>query len=157
MSVQSDAVFENLLIVRCQNGDDAAYAELISRYQTRLHYYLRQLVRDREAIDDLYQDVWFDVFQSLSKLKDAQAFPAWLFRIAHDRACRFLRRRGVVYQLDSSPDVTDASFDSPDQQWTAQDVYHAIDQIMPAHREILVLRYLQHFDYSEIADILGCP
>ena len=64
---------------------------------------------------------------------------------------------GVVYQLDSSPDVTDASFDSPDQQWTAQDVYHAIDQIMPAHREILVLRYLQHFDYSEIADILGCP
>ena len=68
MSVQSDAVFENLLIVRCQNGDDAAYAELISRYQTRLHYdYLRQLVRDREAIDDLYQDVWFDVFQSLKK------------------------------------------------------------------------------------------
>ncbi|HQR09050.1 MAG TPA: sigma-70 family RNA polymerase sigma factor [Gemmatales bacterium] len=157
MPVSTDTVLEKLLIVRCQTGDGAAYAELIARHQTALFRYLQQSIRDQETVNDLYQDIWFDVFQSLAKLKDTQAFPAWLFRIAHDRVCRFYRKRGMVYQSTSLEEVTDHLGEVVDHDWDYQEVHRAFDQLMPVHREVLVLRYLNEFEYAEIATILGCP
>src|SRR5688500_13895608 len=92
---QLDRLYERLLVLRCQTGDEAAFTEIVARYTPRLRVYLRQMLGDAHAADDALQDVWLDVLRAVGRLQDAGAFAAWLYRIARDRAYRLLRRRGV--------------------------------------------------------------
>src|SRR4051812_16607808 len=95
---QLDRLYERVLVVRCQAGDARAFAELIERYQPRLREFLRRMLGGGGAgdADDVLQDVWFDVFRSVGKLRDTNAFATWLYRIARDRAYRVIRRRGLA-------------------------------------------------------------
>lgn len=146
-----------MLVLRCQAGDGPAFAELFESYGPRLRYYLRKLVGDALEADDLLQDVWFDVFRALPKLADPAAFPAWLYRVARDRAFRRLRRRrppcGPV--ADHEPEDRadrDGEFTADDVAW----VHAALDRLPPEHREVLVLRFLEGMPYGDIARVVGC-
>src|SRR6187402_3133800 len=109
---QLDRLYERVLVLRCQTGDEAAFAEIVARYTPRLRLYLRQMLGgDAHTADDALQDVWLDVFRALGRLDDAGAFAAWLYRIARDRAYRILRRRGIVTMttMDDASQVTAAA------------------------------------------------
>jgi RNA polymerase sigma-70 factor (ECF subfamily) len=98
MNDPADQIYERVLVVRCQAGDDAALAELVERYQPRLHYYLRKMLAGSPVAEDAAQDVWYDVVRALPGLLNPGAFRAWLYRIARDRAWRILRRRPPPHQ-----------------------------------------------------------
>src|SRR4051812_1340893 len=109
-------------------------------------------------VDDLLQDVWFDVFRGLPRLADPGAFPAWLYRLARDRAFRRLRRRRSPCQPVPEQELTDR----PDREdeFTADDiawVHAALDRLPPEHREGLVLRFLGGMAYGDVARVIGCP
>src|ERR1700722_15037259 len=91
MTDTSDRLYERVLVLRCQAGDEAAFTELVERIQPGLRYYLCKMLHDAQDAEDTLQDVWLDVFHSVSRLADAGAFRAWLYRIARDRALRLLR------------------------------------------------------------------
>src|SRR5438105_3226823 len=91
MTDTPDRLYERVLVLRCQAGDEDAFAELVERYQPRLRYFLRKMLRPAEATEDALQDVWLAVFRGLARLADVGAFRAWLYRIARDRALRELR------------------------------------------------------------------
>src|SRR5262249_60009676 len=93
MADPRDWLYERVLVLRCQGGDGDAFAELVERYQPRLRYYLRKMIREAHAAEDALQDVWLDVFRSVPRLAEAGAFRAWLYRVARDRAFRELRKR----------------------------------------------------------------
>src|SRR5262249_20877543 len=93
MTDTADRLYERLLVLRCQAGDKAAFVELVERFEPRMRYYLRKMLRDAHVVEDVVQDVWVDVFRAVSRLADVDAFRAWLYRIAHDRAVRELRKR----------------------------------------------------------------
>src|SRR4051812_44770159 len=106
MTDTADELYERLLVLRCQAGDEAAFAELVERYQPRLRYYLRKMLAGTDRADDVYQDVWFDVFRAVPRLANPGAFRAWLYRITRDRALRELRRR-PPHQPLADADVPD--------------------------------------------------
>jgi hypothetical protein len=93
MAVDTDRLYEQLLVLRCQAGDEVAFEEIVGRYGPRLRYYLRKLLEDNDSVDDAIQDVWLDVLKSVTRLAEPAAFSTWLYRIAHARACREFRRR----------------------------------------------------------------
>src|SRR3954463_4307193 len=101
MTDQAEQIYERLLVVRAQAGDDAAFAELVERFSPRLRYFLRKLLgperhRGRslqsDDAEDALQDVWLDALRALPRLNDPQALVAWLYRIARDRAFARLRK-----------------------------------------------------------------
>ena len=61
-----DRIYERVLVLRCQAGDEAAFAELVGRYAPRLRYYLRRLL-DGEP-DDVMQEVWRAVARSCTDI-----------------------------------------------------------------------------------------
>jgi len=156
MSDTTDRLYERVLVLRCQAEDETAFAELVERYQPRLRYYLRKMLRDGHAAEDALQEVWLDVFRGIGRLLDAGAFRAWLYRIARARALRRFRQRQPVTQPLDEDIVEDESDETP---FTAEDVerVHAgLDVLGPDHREVLVLRYIETMSYEEIAGVLGC-
>jgi RNA polymerase sigma-70 factor (ECF subfamily) len=147
-------LYEQVLVVRCQAGDEAAFAELVERYAPRLRYYLRRML-DAGDPDDVIQDVWLDVFRGLPALNNAAAFPAWLYRVARDRVMRTLRRRPNVQPLMDAdvPDEAEESFSAED----AACIHAALSQLPPEQREVLVLRFLEEMSYDDVAHVIGCP
>jgi RNA polymerase sigma-70 factor (ECF subfamily) len=158
MSDEAERLYEHLLVLRCQTGDEDAYRELVARFGPRLHYFLLKLVARADRAEDLAQETWIDVLRQLPCLKDAAAFTTWLYRIAHGKAMLAARRAGrdpvitndVEYLAEQEEDV---SF-SPEQ---AARIHAALDRLDPPYREVLVLRFLEELNYEDISEIVGCP
>jgi len=157
MSDEAERLYERLLVLRCQTGDDDAYRELVARFGPRLQYFLRKVSPRADRAEDLVQETWIDVLRQLPRLKDASAFTTWLYRIAHGKALLDGRRGGrePVFSpgVESLADREEATF-SPDE---AVEIHTALDKLEPAHREVLVLRFLEELSYEEIAEIVDCP
>ena len=165
---QLDRLYQRLLVVRAQTGDEAAFTELVGLYSPRLRIYLRQMLgpagRDAHTADDALQEVWLDVFRSQGRLADAGAFAAWLYRIARDRAYRILRhRRGIVMSMTTVEDATAAviaeetSADDALANGEAAALVHAsLDRLPHEQREVLLLRFVEEMSYDQIAAAVGC-
>jgi RNA polymerase sigma factor (sigma-70 family) len=147
---------DQLLVVRCQLGERAAFDALVRRWAGPLHRYARRLADDADLARDLTQDVWLRALQGLSRLRDATQFRAWLFGIAHRVAMDRLRSRYAM-PLDTTDalDGLAAEADGDD-----SDIAHLASglSLLPlAEREVLTLFYLEELPLTEIASALAIP
>ena len=152
-----EQAYELTLVLRSQLGDETAFEELLRSYSPRLRFYVSKMLGDKyESADDLLQEIWLGVFRALSRLNDAAAFRAWLFRIARDRVCREFRR--VRIRFDS---WNDQQFEAIAAQEEGSDLVdrealrQRLDSLSAEHREALVLRFIEAMSYEEIARVTG--
>ncbi len=158
MSDPAERLYERLLVMRCQTGDEEAYRELVGRLSPRLRYFLQKLVRSGDRAEDLLQDVWIDVFRQLPRLEEVGAFTPWIYRIARGRAAMEARRNGRAPPPAALPELAAAPEEEPEfSQADAARIHAALDVLPAEQREALVLRFLEELSYEEIAHIVGCP
>jgi len=143
--------------------------ELISRYQYRLPRYLWTLTGNREAAEDLFQETWIRVLEKGHQYNPRWRFEAWLFSIARNLTIDHLRRR----QPESLEALLRPGDDRPAREWPdresatpfeaaaaseqAERVQGALRRLPPEAREVLVLRFQEDMDLSEIAEVTGAP
>jgi RNA polymerase sigma-70 factor (ECF subfamily) len=158
MNEPAERLYERLLVLRCQTGDEEAYRELIEGFGPRLRYFLRKLLPHGDRAEDLLQEVWIDVFRQLPRLQEAGAFMPWIYKIARGKATWELRRNGRVPLAAEIPDLiaepqTEHEFSPED----AARIHAALDELPADQREVLVLRFLEELSYEEIGQVVGCP
>ena len=154
-------VFESLslqiLVLRCQTGDEAAFAEIVARFQPRLSYFVRKMLADPHKVDDVMQNVWLDVFRRIRSLRNPAAFSTWAYRIARDHVYRLHRaprlQTAELHEADAATAGDEADSFRPED---ARRIHELLDQLSPEHREVLVLRFLDELNYKEIAAITDC-
>jgi RNA polymerase sigma-70 factor (ECF subfamily) len=159
MTDPTDRCYEQILVLRCKAGDDAAFTELVERYSPRLRYYLRKMLDQPESADDALQEIWLDVFLGLPKLADSLAFPAWIYRVARNRCALAWRKRDRAHRLVAELQSFGESDEEQEPEFNAEDavrVHGALDELAPEHREVLVLRFLQDMSYEDVAKTIGC-
>jgi len=158
------------LVRRARQGEVEAFNALVSRWEKRLYNYLLRLVRNREDSLDLCQEAFLKAYRSLGALEDAEKFPQWLFRIAHNLAFSHLRRNDPTANAEGWPD------DDREGALTRKDsanpigpagplvglevelaVSKALEAITPEQREAIILKVYYGFQFAEIAAILSCP
>ena len=150
--------YEQLLVLRCQAGDEAAFAELVGRFHPRLVYYVRRMLGEVHAAEDVLQDVWLTVYRQLATLRDPRALRVWLYRIARRAVVAQLRRARRWVELDEAA-LVDAA-DAPDDAFgpdAAAQIHAALARLEPIHRDVLVLRFVEELSYEDIAQVTGCP
>ena len=74
------------LMLRVQDGDDAAFGELVEAYQNRMIGIFRHLLRDPEAAEDLAQEAFLRVYRARERYRPTAKFAPWLFRLANTHA-----------------------------------------------------------------------
>src|SRR4051794_21082173 len=140
MTDAADRLYERVLVLRCQARDEAAFEEVVARYTPRLRYYLRRILGGVQSAEDALQELWLDAFRGLPGLVEPGAFPAWIYRLARDRAFRELRRRRSYLPIEEFDVVEEAGGADDFSVEDAQRIHGALDALMPEHREVLVLR-----------------
>jgi RNA polymerase sigma-70 factor (ECF subfamily) len=81
------------LVRRARAGRAEAQAEIVRRYTRRLAGFVRGIIRQPDAVEDVVQVVFIKMFRRLSRLRDPAVFESWLFTLARNSALDFIRRR----------------------------------------------------------------
>jgi RNA polymerase sigma-70 factor, ECF subfamily len=160
MNELADRLYVQILVLRCQTGDGAAFGELVERFAARLRYYVRSLLdKERQAdAEDVLQEVWLEVYRSIATLNDPGALEAWLYRVARNRTIRHLRKRVMPTRtIEESHSDGEIEHGGDFSIEDAQAIHIALDSLAPEHREVLVLRFLEDMSYEGIATVTGCP
>ncbi len=162
------------LVSLAQEGREAAYRELVQRYERPVFSLIFRMVRDREVAEDLAQDTFIKVLNHIDKYRPEFKLSSWLFKIANNVAIDFLRKRQLdTISIDGSPHARSAaeieatSFDVVARQESALDemeakelgtaIERAIQQLRPEYRACIMLRHVEGRSYEEIAATLDLP
>jgi RNA polymerase sigma-70 factor (ECF subfamily) len=146
----------HILILRCQTGDPGALAELIRQYESPLRYFITRLLGDLETAEDIFQDTWLSVLRRISTLRKAEAFPAWLYRIARNKVYRQLSRKKRLAEITESLTVTENAEEHDFSPEDAARIHKSMEVLKPQHKEVLMLRFLEQMSYQQMAEVLGC-
>jgi RNA polymerase sigma-70 factor, ECF subfamily len=153
-----DRCEETLWVIRAREGNAEAFGRLMARHERPLLYYLRRFIGRTEAALDAHQEVWLDAFRGLRRLHTPEAFRSWLYRIAHNKAARYIRREirdeQVIEPLNESHHEVCVLPDSP---FDAEAIHRGLDRLPALQREVLTLYYLQDLSQDEMALALDCP
>jgi RNA polymerase sigma-70 factor (ECF subfamily) len=154
------------LMLAVRGGDQAAFGELVERYQHRLVGVMNHLVGHPQEAEDLAQEVFLRVFRTRQKYSPRAKFSTWLFTIANNLAMNALRdrHRRQAIPLDARESgaggvfVSDRNPPPPQplqQSELAEVVRRALDDLNERQRVAVVLNKFEDMGYAEIAEVMG--
>ena len=150
-----DKAVERVLVVKSQMGERPALEELYRRYNPRVGYYLRRMIQTEDAAD-AQQEVWLTVLRRLPRLRAADAFSVWLYRIARSKALDRIADRRAFQWLETTETEAAAAPEPPFMAADAAAVHVGIARLPPPQREVVLLRFMEDLSYEQIADVVGC-
>jgi RNA polymerase sigma factor (sigma-70 family) len=158
-TIDSRSTHDELLAIRCQLGEPAAFDDLIARWHGPLWAFARRLTGDDDAARETLQDVWLRVIRGIPRLRDGSKLRAWLFGIARrtlmDRLRdQYARSRAVDVAVDIDEIPTEPTVDEIDDLDALE---RALEQLPLLEREAVTLFYLQELSLNEIAEALNVP
>ena len=155
------------LVRRAQREDKEAFEELIRRHQHRVFAVAGGIVRRREDVEDVAQQVFVKAYFSLKRFDQRAAFSTWLYKITVNECWDMLRKRKVrplVYEADMSEEQArqvissaEKGKDEPDiseRLEARQRVERLLDGLDERDRLMLILKEVEGFSIEEIADVL---
>ncbi len=149
------------LIQRVQNRDEAAFAELMSRWTPRIWRIVVSKSRQHRDAEEIHTDVWMAVWENIGGLRNIDSFGAWLRRIAYNACKRYYsshrRSRDEIPQSDADL-VEHIDQDAPARYQEAQlraDAREAVNHLPHRVRPIAILYYLESWSVKDIAHKLN--
>ena len=155
----AEAIYEELLALRCRRGEKAALEELVRTWEKRLFYFIRRLVDNEADAWDVLQQTWVRVLSGIGALREPRRLGPWLYRIARRAAFNHGQVRANYRVLLNDYPAGPPAEDDPSRKdfENAEQVHHGLLRLPLPHREVLTLFFLEDFSIEAIAEILDVP
>jgi RNA polymerase sigma-70 factor (ECF subfamily) len=168
------AATDQEIVTLAREGREAAYRELIRRYERPVFSLILRMVRDRQLAEDLAQETFIKALNAISSYRQEFKFSSWIFKIANNAAIDHLRRRELAtLSIDGAPHATTADdieatalqvgdkSETPLAELEARElgtaIERAIGRLRPEYRSCIMLRHVEGMAYEEIAQLLDLP
>ncbi|MGI9471364.1 MAG: RNA polymerase sigma factor [Rubripirellula sp.] len=143
-------------------GEQSAFTSLVERYKERLFTAIRSDVGCSEIAEDIVQDAFIRAFMKLDTFRSESGFYTWLYRIALNSRRYYVRNRHRSMPLEDASEHCVQSWLEPEsgpselieRREECVAVRCALNRLDDHHRDILLLREFEGFDYRHIADAL---
>lgn len=149
------------LLARIANGDRLALEHLYARVRLPVLQYLLHLTSDRRNAEELLQDTMVAIWKNARSFAGKSSVRAWIFGIARQRAFKRLRRREPVCLTLDAVESEPSGQPGPEAALLAtvdrKELAHALEQLNPVHREVLLLTFVHQLSYKEIAEVIDVP
>ncbi|HEY0368513.1 MAG TPA: sigma-70 family RNA polymerase sigma factor [Chthoniobacterales bacterium] len=160
---------DSQLVARTQDGDPAAFDELVVKYTPRLYGLIYNMTSNHEDTNDLLQDVFSKAYKSIRGFRGKSSFYTWIHSIAVNMTLNFLKKRGRRFNL-SLDDVdstvqNDKEFleltqtSSPVREADLSELQvrlnEAMQKLSDEHRAVVTMFHIQGMPHAEISKILN--
>jgi RNA polymerase sigma-70 factor (ECF subfamily) len=161
---------ETLLIDELREGDMAALAILVEKYKRLVYRVAIQITKNHEDANDVMQDTFLKVYESIHSFRKDAAFETWLYRIVVNHATNLVKHRerrresplSGTSEMEIHPDLRRAAdlASNPHlnlerkerQRWVTQ----AVNSLPLKQRTVVILHEFEGLTHPEIASILNC-
>lgn len=167
------AVYDYKLVkAAVENGDQKAFAELMSRYKESVYYTMLKMCNNKDDAEDLTIEAFGRAFKKLDQYSPNYAFSTWLFKIASNNAIDFIRRKKQMSSVsidnkqenseskEHSANIKTDSLD-PEENFIKKQkielVRVLVDGLKPKYREMIELFYFHEMSHEEISQRLNLP
>ena len=161
---------EALLIENLREGDMTALAILVEKYKRLVYRIAIQITRNHEDADDVMQDTFLKVYESIHSFRKEATFETWLYRIVVNHAMNVVKRRkrrretslSATSEVEIRPDLRRTADLANNPQLNAEKeelqkwVTQAVDSLPVKHRTVVILHEFEGLTHLEIASILNC-
>lgn len=158
---------DSMLIEAYIAGDDSAISTLFTQYRSKIYNYILLVVKNNTIADDIFQELYIKVSQSLKKGKytDNGKFLSWVLRIAHNQIIdhyRILKQHKnfsiedskIAFESDSSTMEINIE-DKMVEQQVKTDIRRLVDALPIEQREVVIMRHYLDMSFKEIAANTG--
>jgi len=159
---------EGALVRRAQAGDEAAFRDIVERYQSKVFSIIHGIIRQRNDIEDIAQQVFSKVYFSIRNFDFRSSLITWIYKITVNECFDYLRKKKVrklVYESDLSEDEvrrvenTDPAVDRQvpvDQNLARRDyVVKLLTRVSEEERTLLLLKEVEGRSVEELATMTG--
>lgn len=155
---------EELAALALENQD--YFACIVERYEKKLLAYIIRISGfGKEEAEDVLQEVFIKIYINLNSFDSGLKFSSWVYRITHNEVINHYRKKKARPQ--SAMDLDDEFLNNlasdmktdgrADLRYLKEGIAQVLEKMEPKYREVLVLRFWEDKDYSEISDILKKP
>lgn len=156
------------LIERFQQGELAAYEEIVRRYKDQLLNFVFRFLNNQEEAEDVVQETFLRVYRNRFAYTRVAKFSTWIYTIAGNLARTELRRRKRRRFLSlSDMGLEDRDYEISDEVFNPEThvdsalgeeiIQREISKLSPKFREVIILRDVQELSYEEISKIIRVP
>src|ERR1039457_731296 len=158
---------EGALVQRAQAGDEAAFRQIVERYQSKVFSIIHGIVRQRNDIEDIAQQVFAKVYFSLRNFDFRSSLITWIYKITVNECFDYLRKKKVrklVYESDMSEDeVRRVENSEPaldrggrtDSNLARRDyVVKLMDKVSDEEKQLLLLKEVEGYSVEELSGML---
>ena len=154
------------LIAQYRNGSEAAFESLVDKYKSRVFTTIYMIVKDHGVAEDLLQDVFVKVVQTLNsdRYNEEGKFQPWLMRIAHNLAIDYFRKKkrypSILMEDGSNLFNTLQFADENVEDIRVKDETHRlvrqlVDELPETQKQVLIMRHFMDLSFQEIAEQTG--
>ncbi len=159
------ALIEDAELVRLYiNGNEACLTELINRHQQKLFSFIFKKVKNQELAEDLFQDIFIKVINSLKlkKYQEEGKFSSWIIRVARNHLMDYFRDHGKIHTYSGTEDfdvfdvviaVENDREEEFDRRKERKKLRNVIMKLPKEMREVVILRTYFDMSFNEIAQV----
>lgn len=152
------------LVRGSQADDERAFAELVSRYESKVYSLALKMVRNPEDAEDVLQDTFLRAYRGIKSFRGGSTFSTWIYRITANSALMRLRKKQLPTVSIEDADERDTPVNiadwtpGPVEQLLNQELQRVMDEAIgalpPEFRQVFVLRDIEELSNAEVAEIL---
>jgi RNA polymerase sigma-70 factor (ECF subfamily) len=160
-TVQRSALLreERELVLRSIQHDQQAFGQLYDRFVDKIYKYIYYRVNSKTEAEDLTAHVFLKSWEAIGRYHwTDRPFGAWLYRIAHNVVVDYFRTHRDIASLDDATATEHIGSDFEDvieHQMTADSLRIALSRLTHDQQEVIILKFLEGYNTTEIAEILG--
>ena len=158
--IGDDEVEDIKLVENILDGNVDSFNILVNKYEYMILKFIYGMIRDKEASEDITQEVFITIYNRLYMYDKKRKFTNWILQIAKNKCIDYMRKYKKVYESNIEDARNLVSSDiSPEEaleyRETKKQVQDFINELDDIDRQILTMKYSQDITFSDIADVLG--
>jgi len=144
---------------------EEAFCTLTEKYRKLVYQTIFRIVRDRDDADDIFQEVFLEVYRSVHHLRNENDLSGWIFKISYNKALCFLRKRNPAKvhagsllsntELDGKHSDRQTPVRMLEEKEASLILFTAIDRLPDMQRKVLMMHKFEELSHREIGEMLN--
>ena len=151
-------------VEKAKNGDEGAFQYIYNNTYKKVRFLVYNFHDDKDEVEDIVQEVYINVFNSINQLNNNDFFIQWINQITYRCCLNTIRKKNNTVLVEREDNQYDRLFSEKDKEPLKKILNEeknkllldCINKLPPKQRDTLILRVYSELKYEEIANTMGC-